>query len=104
AIRLQDIPVVCLWPRSFSQPPDMFYRVLHPNSSYRHPFSRHRELCWIVPKELLRQVKAQGFDQFDKKLVQVDRTGRESLVIAPTDVQHKTPIILKHPMELARKL
>src|SRR2546430_3026495 len=63
AVLIKDLTIVCLWKWRLAEPPHIFYSVFNALPAHRNPLRRRWELCWIVPKTLLRQMKSQFFAQ-----------------------------------------
>src|SRR5438132_11884879 len=66
AVFVENFTVIRFRKRRFAEPPNIFNGVFNPLTSHRNPFGGRRQFRGIMPKTLLREMKADLFAQHQK--------------------------------------
>src|SRR5208282_6597268 len=103
AVFVQHPLVVGLRVGRFRQPPEAVDRVLHPYLPDRDPFCRRRELCGVVPVELLREVETDFTNERDQQVEMIKRARRPAGRPRAADVYDETAVVAQNAMDLAGK-
>lgn len=101
AVGFQDSSVRGLGTWRLGKPPDWVDGILDPHPADVYPLGWSWKLRWVVPVELLSQVKAICERKKEFKVVECPR--RHAPIPAPPHMNNKAAILLENPAELSRE-